>query len=213
MTITRAFIADPPPSGHVQAPPTHAGSNLPADEGVWAAARRSYMAGCSTPVVAERHGLNERTVRRRAAMEGWREARARARFTQERERAAMIAGEPETAEAAMRRLPDLEPFVAAHSFEVGELLMNPEPRRLARFAFRRAAEAAAEGRPAEAQAWMRLAAQGERLDARLGLDHGPYSSADMIRAEYARDLRYSFNQDHGPADGNDDEGDGGEGQG
>ncbi|CAN5362993.1 hypothetical protein BH09PSE2_BH09PSE2_09170 [soil metagenome] len=152
MTVNRRFVPDPPPSEHAQAPPTHAHSNVPADEGVWAAARASYAAGCSTPVVAERHGLNERTVRRRAAEEDWAGLRRRVRHPS----AGLFAGEPTSAESELERDPELAPFVAAHSFEVGELLMNPKPERLSRFAFRRSAEAAAGGAPAEALGWMRL---------------------------------------------------------
>ncbi len=64
MTLNRTYIPDPEPSPHTQAPPSHEGSNLPADEPVWAAARQSYLSGFSSPVAAERHGLNARTVRR-----------------------------------------------------------------------------------------------------------------------------------------------------
>ncbi len=65
MSIVRTYIPDPDPSAlEPQAPASGEGSNLPADTSVWAAARASYLRGFSSPVVAERHGLNERTVRR-----------------------------------------------------------------------------------------------------------------------------------------------------
>ena len=116
MTIVRTFIPDPPASEHapdaVRAPPTLAGADLKIDENVWAAARRSYLDGCSTPVIAERHGLNERAVRRRAAEEGWAEMRRRLRATPEglaaelrMRKAAPFAGEPASAEAELERDP------------------------------------------------------------------------------------------------------------
>jgi hypothetical protein len=35
-------------------------------------ARDDFTSGVSAPVVAERYGISERSVRRRAALEGWR---------------------------------------------------------------------------------------------------------------------------------------------
>ncbi len=185
MTITRTYIPDPPPSEHAQAPPTREGSNLPADEPLWAA--RSYLEGCSTPVVAERHGLNERTVRRHAAREGRGEMRRLRLAENERRRAAFLADQLPTAEEAHADHSDLETFTDAHAFEVGQLLMRPEPERLSRFAFRRAAEMAAQGRPAEAQAWMGLVTQSERMVEHLMWRNASISLADFIRAGYAED--------------------------
>ena len=39
---------------------------------VWTAVRADYLAGVSAPVLAERYTVSERSVRRRAAAEGWR---------------------------------------------------------------------------------------------------------------------------------------------
>ena len=197
MTIVRTYVPDPELSalaqGQTQAPPSHEGSNLPADEPVWAAARQSYLRGFSTPVVAERHGLNARTVRRRAAKEGWAEMRRRlVAGLEERRRAGVLAGEPLSGEEAVARDPELEDFVAAHSFEVGELLLKPDADRLSRFAFRRAAEMAAEGRPQEAGVWMRLVAQAGRAADHLERLSRPFSPAEHMRAQYAAQLRDVF---------------------
>ncbi len=71
-----------------------------------------------------------------------------------RRRAGVLAGEPMSGEEAVARDPELEDFVAAHSFEVGELLLKPDADRLSRFAFRhlhgrwrRAADTVREGWP------------------------------------------------------------------
>lgn len=80
MPLAQTCIADATPPEHVQAPASAAHTNLSADEPVWAAARRSYVEdGCSSAVVAERHGLHARTVRHHAATEGWGEMRAKHR--------------------------------------------------------------------------------------------------------------------------------------
>ena len=39
---------------------------------LWTRARADFLAGESAPVVAERYGLSVRSLRRRAAAEGWR---------------------------------------------------------------------------------------------------------------------------------------------
>ena len=191
----------------VRAPPSLAGANLKVDDNVWAAARRSYLDGCSTPVVAERHGLNERTVRRRAAQEGWAGMRRGGERPTPSEiaeallarRPPVFAGEPASAERELARDPNLEPFVVAHSFEVGELLLEPRPERLARFAFRRSAEAASAGAATEALAWMRLVQAVDRARDRLDRASRPFSEADYIRASYAAQLREAF--EGGPQEG------------
>lgn len=45
-------------------------SRTPAE--IWSVARADYLSGESAPVVAERHGLSLRSLRRRASLEGWR---------------------------------------------------------------------------------------------------------------------------------------------
>ena len=117
----------------------------------------------------------------------------------------MFAGEPPDGEAMLDADPELAMFVEAHTFEVGELLLNPDAARLSRFAFRRAAEAAARGAAAEAGGWLRLVSQLDRARPRLERDMQPFSDADQIRARYAADLRaaYESTQD-GDEDGDDD---------
>ena len=167
---------------------------------MWAAARASYLMGSSTPVVAERHGLNERTVRRRAAKEGWAQMRRRVLEAEaERRRLGALVGEAQSAEEAFADNSELEDFVAAHAFEVGELLLRPDADRLSRFAFRRAAEMAAQGRPQEAGAWMRLVGQVGRAAERLNEMRYTFSPADHMRAQYAADLRAAFMGEEPPA--------------
>jgi len=155
-----------------------------ADEETWADARADYENGVSTPVVAERYGLGERQVRRRAFNEGWKKPR--------RSFPRSFAGIPPGEVEELARDPNLQPFVDAHSYEVGELLMLPTADRLSRFGFRRAAEAAGAGRIAEAQAWMRLVAQVNRLQPKLDRQQRPFNEADYIRAEFAAQLREAF---------------------
>lgn len=191
---------DPPPAGAapragVAPPPEMAPVCV---EEAWRRARLDYAAGVSGPVAAERHGLNARTLRRRAAAEGWTAQRsAGGRASRTGSWHAMMldappplfAGEPATPDEAADGDPELRMFVDAHSFEVGELLMHPEPARLGRFAFRRAAEAAAKGAVAEAGAWMRLAAQVGRAADKLDRAMHPVRGADLLRARYAAQLR------------------------
>ncbi len=170
-------------SGAVMADLTYAPTPAPPGDDVWAAARRSFLGGASLPLAAERHGVNLRTLQRRAAAEGWREAAA----AQRRALEGRLGGPDPEAELAAN--PELAAFVEAHGFEVGQLLLEPTPDRLARFAFRKAGECAAAGEPVAAQAWMRLTQgvlhAGPRLD-RLRL---PFAEADYMRAMYAAALR------------------------
>lgn len=181
-----------------QAPPDRSAPSAPEPqlppacvEEAWRRARADYERGVSAPVCAERHGLAERTVRRRAAAEGWRKpARLESFHAYMLNRPPpALAGEPLSQEELLEGNPDLEPFVAAHSYEVGELLLDPAPSRLQRFAFRRAAEAAAAGAATEAGAWMRLAVQTGRARDQLERDAFAFHPADLMRARYAADLR------------------------
>lgn len=117
-------LAEPPPSGprprHVpwaRRPPA-----------VWAAARADWEAGDSAPVVAERYGLSDRHVRRRAADEGW-----------------------------VRDGAAVGPFTREPDPEADALRDDPRTRALCAFALRRAVACAAQDRPTEALTWMRLA--------------------------------------------------------
>lgn len=183
MPHAKTFIPDPPPSDHVQAPPSAAHTNLPADEPVWAAARLSFISGASLPVVAERHGLNIRTVQRRAQAEKWKALKEAARPSLSR-----ALGRPSAAEE-LESKPDLHAFVTATTYEVGQLLMEPTPNGYVAFAFRKSVEAAAQGAVAEAQGWMRLVSTVQRAARDLDRQRLPFSEADYIRAMYAAGLR------------------------
>lgn len=147
----------------------------PAD--LWARARADYLAGHSAPVVAERYGLSERTVRRRAAVEGWRRADgsplgdASLEFWSSRSREKRIEHFPQ--------LEEVEQVTFAARFE---LLIDPDQKSLRRFAFRQAAEAAAMSRPAEAVVWMRLVQTLERTGDRIDREAGRFHEQDYIRA-------------------------------
>lgn len=168
---------------------THPQAETP-EADAWRRCRTDYERGVSAPVAAERHGLAARSVRRRAAAEDWRKPAPPASLWAEVHGARpALAGSPPTQEEEFAEHPGLEAFVDAHTFEVGELLLNPQPTALSRFAFRRAAEAAVRGAAAEAGAWMRLAAQVGRAADKLERAGRNFSPADYMRATYAAQLR------------------------
>lgn len=145
---------------------------------VWALAQRDYLAGDPAPVVAERYGLSERTLHRRAAREGWRRSDAKKPLeTMTEWRHRMLA----QAEAA-RGEPVLDLIMEAHRNAQFDLLAAPDPTILRLFAFRRAAECAAMGHPGEAVVWMRLVQQVERSGDRIDRTMAAFPEADMIRA-------------------------------
>ena len=143
-----------------------------ADEETWARVRADYAQGVSPRLLAERHGVGERNVRRRASAEGWTRA---PRLPPE----GFAPGEA------------LDAFDTARRVEMNELLLRPTRHALGKFAFRRATEAAAFGRPAEATHWLRLVDQLRR-NARA-VDDATYSAdpADIIRAGYAESLFFA----------------------
>ena len=139
----------------------------------WAAARADYEAGASLRIVAERHGLNIRTLSRHARAERWvaptigaaeayREFRARRQF------------DPKAARqmVTMNHVADTDDEA---------LLLRPDSVGLCRFAFRRAAECAAVSGPTEAMAWIRLAEATARLRRNVEVDVRPMSEADYRR--------------------------------
>jgi hypothetical protein len=74
--------------------------------------------------------------------------------------------------------------------EVGELLLHPSRRTLSKFAFRRATEAAAFGRPAEAAHWLRLVDQLRRNAGAVDEPEQAYDPADAVRARYAEAIHF-----------------------
>lgn len=139
----------------------------------WAAARADYEAGAALRIVAERHGLNIRTLSRHAHDEGWRAPRIPA---------------AEAYGCARGRL-DYDPtafneaLAVAHAHDRDEeaLLLCPDTQGLCRFAFRRAAECAGVSGPTEAMAWIRLAQATARLRRYVDVDVRPMSEADYRR--------------------------------
>lgn len=152
---------------------------------IWAAARADYVSGISAPVVAERYGLSERNLRRRASAEGWR-----------REDMEPIVMDPPPAwdrpprdrDDILAENPELEEVTAAGENARFSLLFSPEPHDLRRFAFRRAAEAAAMDAPQQAVVWMRLAQLADRCGDRIDRDARIFKDVDMLRAAYLRRL-------------------------
>ena len=167
--------------------PFPAASAEPGDDdpepAVWGEARRAFGAGDSLPMVAERFGLNLRTVQRRAASQGWRGDGAAARPGLPGRR---VRPGPDE---ALAEDPHLAPFAEAHAFEVGQLLMETTPDLLARYALRKAGEAAAGDRPVAAGAWLRVINGVLRAGPKLDRLRLPFSEADHMRALYAAALR------------------------
>jgi hypothetical protein len=82
--------------------------------------------------------------------------------------------------------PELAAIEDLNDEDAYELLFVPNTHGLAGFAFRRAAESAALGGPAESAAWLRVAHLAERLGNRHDVRHDPFSAADHRRAEMMR---------------------------
>ena len=161
----------------------------------WAAARADFEAGASIRIVAERHGLNIRTVSRHAREEGWQPPRVEASEAWATARAARDY-DPEAMEAMI---------TVGHVGDRDEeaLLLRPDTLGLCRFAFRRAAECAGVSGPTEAMAWIRLAQATARLRRHVDVDVHPMSEADYRRvAALAREESDAFMEavDAAPAD-------------
>ena len=151
----------------------------------WAGAREDFIAGVSCAVIAERYGTTDRSIRRRAAIEGWR----RPDFLPSRlaPPPPWMAG-PRTKDEEMEIDPALEEVDEAESVSRFALLFNPNARSLRRFAFRQAAENAADDRPQQAVAWMRLVQLVNNADCRLESDSSAFRDIDHVRAAYLRRL-------------------------
>ena len=160
-------------------PIEHRPPRLTAD--AWAHAREDFIAGVSVPLIAERYGTTDRSVRRRAAIEGWR----RRDFLPARPAPPppWMAG-PHTKDEEMETDPALEEVDEAESTSRFGLLFNPQPRTLRRFAFRQAAENAAVDRPQQAVAWMRLCQLVDRCGDGLDNDAAAFRDVDYVRAAY-----------------------------
>ena len=147
---------------------------------VWALVQRDYLAGDTASVVADRYGLSERTVRRRAGAEGWRRTDAKdasrgyANWSRRMEAEKSAAGE----------FPDLMEVLDARRREQFDLLAAPDAATLRLFAFRKAAEFAAMDHPSRATLWMRLVQQLDRVGDRLDRDDAELPQADYMRAAF-----------------------------
>ncbi len=142
----------------------------------WAAARADYEAGASAAVVAERYGIPLRTVRRHALAEDWRREDGPAVYARRLLQLRHDLAAP----------PELAAIEDLNQEDAYELLFVPNAVGLAGFAFRRAAESAALGGPAESAAWLRVAHLAQRLGPRHDIGHDPFSAADQLRAEMMR---------------------------
>tara|TARA_R110002167_G_scaffold37267_8_gene116866 strand:+ start:186 stop:740 length:555 start_codon:yes stop_codon:yes gene_type:complete len=152
---------------------------------LWACARADYLSGTSAPVVAERYGLSERSLRRRAAVEGWRRA----------DQSAVTLTTPPpwnrgplSRDEAVEQFPELAEVDEAASNDTFFLLFDPDQKSLRRFAFRHAAESAAFCRPAEAVVWMRLVQMLDRSGDQIDGESRPFRDVDYLRAAYLRRL-------------------------
>lgn len=184
----------------------------PPETEVWRRARADYLTGDSAPVVSERYGLSERSLRRRASVEGWRRCDVEAdvsdnpRWTETRppRRTDYIADNPEYRELADAR--DADAF---------GLLFSPRTAMFRQVAFRRAAEGAAMDRPADAAAWLRVLRLLDRCDVPGDLQDKVFSPPDHLRAAFLRamdrrdaaDLVVDALQDDDPEEDDDNPGD------
>lgn len=151
----------------------------------WAAAREDFLAGVSAAVVAERYGTTERSIRRRAALEGWR----RRDFMPGRMAPPppWMAG-PKSKDEEIEIDPALAEVDEAETVSRFALLFNPNARSMREFAFRQAAENAAVDRPQQAMAWMRLVQMVNAVDCRLASDSSAFRDIDHVRAAYLHRL-------------------------
>ncbi|MGV3577808.1 hypothetical protein [Brevundimonas sp.] len=158
----------------------------------WAHAREDFLSGVGAAVIAERYGTTERSIRRRAAIEGWR----RPDFTP-----GPLGPPPDwmaegrTKEEEVERDPALAEVDSAESFSRFGLLFNPSGGDLRRFAFRQAAENAAVDRPQQALAWMRLVQLVGSCNGSLESDSSAFRHIDHLRAAYINRLNEAFGEE------------------
>lgn len=152
---------------------------------LWVYVRRDYQSGQPAALVAERYRISVRGLRRRAAAEGWRRC--------DRDIGPMAdmpawTRDGQDRQAALQARPELAAMVTANENDLFDLLVDPAPAELRRYAFKQACEAAALRRPAEAVAWMRLVQLAQRTGAGLDDESQPFREADHIRAAFLNDL-------------------------
>ncbi|MFC5344273.1 hypothetical protein ACETK8_00210 [Brevundimonas staleyi] len=140
---------------------------------IWLKIRDAYRAGATAPVLAERYGISLRTLRRRIAQFEWR----RQDDVLERRRAAARAVGDEMLEV-----------MSDEGAEEFGLLFEPRPHILRRFAFRKASEEAAMGRPQQSLAWIRVLERMDRCGDRAEAEGELFRDVDHLRAAYLRRL-------------------------
>jgi hypothetical protein len=145
----------------------------PRSSEVWRQIRDDYLAGASGPVLAERYGVSLRTLRQRAAVDGWR----RQDDDPVRRRVAGIKDDAELAEV-----------FEVQGVDQFQLLFDPQPHVLRRFAFRKSAEEAAMDRPRQSLVWLSLAERLERCGDRIDAEAPVFREVDHLRAAYLRRL-------------------------
>ena len=155
-----------------QTPHDPAAAHARLADSAWAVVRQEYESGQPPSILAERHGLGERTIRRRAAVEGW------------TRRVVRPFGTAAGAEAEGRD-DWVEHYARQRREAVDDLLLIPSPEGLLHLAFGRAIEAATAGRPTEATAWMRLVDQIRRNHAAIDQVDDMYHQSDLRRAAWA----------------------------
>lgn len=146
---------------------------------LWSCIRRDFLAGEPASSLAERYAVTERTIRRQAAMHGWR-------------RCDRVPSDDDVIRTMRRRslddvvteYPSLAPLVELNTEDMAELLLHPDPKYLRHFAFRRAAEEAVLDHPARCLAWMRVVEAMNRSGDRITREDKHFSPADRIRAMF-----------------------------
>ena len=180
---------------------------------IWRRARADYLAGDSAPVVAERYGLTERNVRRRASLESWRRCDTASSETLDAplgapeinlDRPPGWSGSPVlNRQGFIADHPEYDEIAAARDAAAWSLLFSPSPDDMRVFAFRRAAEGAAMRRPAEATAWLRVLrlmdqCEPPTLNAADLFTEDDHLRAAMIRAMGVRSGEIDDDEEDGP---------------
>lgn len=180
-------------SPHTPAPSPSPDAPSPDDPtaAAWERARTAYLSGESATVVAARLGVNERTVQRRAAKEGWRR----------RDHPRLPMGVPECLLDWDTNDPDspLNQFAAVSDREIADLLIDPGVQGYLRHAFRRSAECAATGRLIEAKHWAHLTLMLQRLNNNFPPPDRIVTQPDRMRAAYGEAVRAIWAENDWPA--------------
>lgn len=152
--------------------------DAPAQPDLWSCIRRDFLAGEPASLLAERYAISERTIRRRAAIHGWR------RRDRDSDAGSTAGLRARSIDEVIADHPTLKPIAEINTEDMANLLLTPDPHLLRRFAFKRAAEEAAQDRPAGCLAWMRIVQAMDRSGERITREDWHFSTADRIRASF-----------------------------